>query len=66
VAAGRRNPAGGLFNRKGLHTMASATFTRALLASATLLGATQAMAAEPFNGPYPGLFTGRAISGWRT
>jgi outer membrane immunogenic protein len=40
--------------------MASATFTRALLASATLLGATQAMAAEPFNGPYIG-----AELGWQ-
>lgn len=40
--------------------MATATLTRALLAGATLFGATQALAAEPFNGPYIG-----AEAGWQ-
>jgi outer membrane immunogenic protein len=40
--------------------MASATLTRVLLAGAALFGATQAMAAEPFNGPYIG-----AEAGWQ-
>jgi outer membrane immunogenic protein len=41
--------------------MANATrFTRALIAGAALVGATQAMAAEPFNGPYIG-----AEAGWQ-
>jgi outer membrane immunogenic protein len=40
--------------------MATATLTRALLAGAALFGATQALAAEPFNGPYIG-----AEAGWQ-
>jgi outer membrane immunogenic protein len=40
--------------------MATATLPRALLAGAALFGATQAMAAEPFNGPYIG-----AELGWQ-
>ncbi|MFN7397474.1 MAG: hypothetical protein ACK5SX_00085 [Sandaracinobacter sp.] len=40
--------------------MATATLTRALLAGATLVGATQALAAEPFSGPYIG-----AEAGWQ-
>lgn len=40
--------------------MATATLPRILLAGATLFGATQTLAAEPFNGPYIG-----AEAGWQ-
>lgn len=40
--------------------MPTATLTRTLLAGAALFGATQALAAEPFNGPYIG-----AEAGWQ-